>query len=72
MTVVEKYSQVLELLDVYDYQNMSRPIGNKAIYILTSFKGSIGAIYQSFAGEDVYPALEKKAANLLYFTLKEL
>lgn len=35
-----------------------------------SFKGSIGAIYQSFDGEDVYPTLEEKAANLLYFVTK--
>ena len=35
-----------------------------------SFKGSIGAIYQSFGGEEVYPSLEEKAANLLYFVTK--
>ena len=35
-----------------------------------SFKGSIGAIYQSFAGEDLYPTLEEKAANLLFFVTK--
>lgn len=35
-----------------------------------SFKGSIGAIYQSFNGKDVYPTLEEKAANLLYFVTK--
>ncbi len=35
LTVVEKYSQALELLDAYDHQNMSRPTGNKAIYVLT-------------------------------------
>ena len=35
-----------------------------------SFKGSIGAVYQSFDGEDVYPTLEEKAANLLYFVTK--
>lgn len=35
-----------------------------------SFKGSIGNIYQSFGGEDVYPSLEEKAANLLYFVTK--
>ena len=29
-----------------------------------SFKGSIGAIYQSFGGEDLYPTLDQKAANL--------
>ena len=35
-----------------------------------SFKGSIGNIYQSFGGQDVYPSLEEKAANLLYFVTK--
>ncbi len=35
-----------------------------------SFKGSIGAIYQSCGGEDLYPTLEEKAANLLYFVTK--
>ena len=35
-----------------------------------SFKGSIGNIYQSFAGEDLYPSLEEKAAHLLYFVTK--
>ena len=35
-----------------------------------SFKGSIGNIYKSFAGQDIYPTLEEKAANLLYFITK--
>ena len=35
-----------------------------------SFKGSIGNIYQSFDGRDVYESLEEKAANLLYFITK--
>ncbi|MHB1178689.1 MAG: RhuM family protein [Daejeonella sp.] len=35
-----------------------------------SFKGSIGTIYQSFAGVDFYPTIEEKAANLLYFVVK--
>ena len=96
LSVVERYSQALDLLDAYDHQNMTRPKGNRAVYVLTyeecrkiidamkymdrsslfgnekdeSFKGSIGAIYQSFDGEDVYPTLEEKAANLLYFVTK--
>lgn len=96
LTVVERYSRALELLDAYDHQNMNRPTGNKATYVLTyeesrkvinemkygdnsslfgnekdeSFKGSIGAIYQSFGGVDLYPTLEEKAANLLYFITK--
>ena len=35
-----------------------------------SFQGSIGNIYQSFGGQDVYPTLEEKAAHLLYFVTK--
>ena len=35
-----------------------------------SFRGSIGNIYQSFAGRDLYPSLEEKAAHLLYFVTK--
>ena len=35
-----------------------------------SFKGSIGNIYQSYAGQEIYPSLEEKAANLLYFVTK--
>lgn len=35
-----------------------------------SFQGSIGNIYQSFGGQDLYPSLEEKAAHLLYFVTK--
>ena len=35
-----------------------------------SFKGSIGTIYQSFGGVEFYPTIEEKAANLLYFVVK--
>ena len=96
LTVIEKYSEALELLDSYDHQNMTRPKGNTSTYELTyeecrevianmrfgdesdlfgkeqddSFKGSIGNIYQSFGGRDVYPTLEEKAAHLLYFVTK--
>lgn len=35
-----------------------------------SFRGSIGDIYQTFAGKDVYLSVEEKAANLLYFVTK--
>ncbi|MDD4355883.1 MAG: virulence protein RhuM/Fic/DOC family protein [Smithellaceae bacterium] len=35
-----------------------------------SFKSSIGAIYQTFDGKDLYPTLEEKAAHLLYFVTK--
>jgi prophage maintenance system killer protein len=31
----------------------------------------VGVIYQSFAGQDLYPTVEEKAANLLYLTVKD-
>ncbi|SDL15464.1 Fic/DOC family protein [Kandleria vitulina] len=33
--------------------------------------GIISAIYQSVFGEDAYPTIEEKAANLLYFMIKD-
>ncbi len=96
LSVIEKYSNALDLLDSYDHQNMTRPKGNETTYVLEyeecmeviqsmrfgdesdlfgkekddSFKGSIGNIYQSFGGVDIYESLEEKAANLLYFVTK--
>ena len=35
-----------------------------------SLQGIVGNIYESAFGEDVYPTLEEKAANLLYFIIK--
>ncbi|OUP08410.1 virulence protein RhuM/Fic/DOC family protein [Collinsella sp. An2] len=35
-----------------------------------SFRSSIAAIYQGFGGSDLYPLVEEKAANLLYFIIK--
>ena len=35
-----------------------------------SFKSSLFTIYQTFDGEELYPSLEEKAANLLYFVVK--
>lgn len=35
-----------------------------------SFQSSLGAIYQTFGGKDLYPSVEEKAANLLYLVVK--
>lgn len=35
-----------------------------------SFKGSIGAVYQTFGSQDLYPSIEEKAAILLYLVTK--
>ena len=34
------------------------------------FKSAIGTIYQTFDGKELYPSAEEKAANLLYFIVK--
>lgn len=35
LSVIEKYSSALDLLDAYDHQNMARPEGNRATYVLS-------------------------------------
>lgn len=34
------------------------------------FKSALGTIYQTFDGEELYPSIEEKGANLLYFVVK--
>ena len=36
-----------------------------------SLEGIIGSVYQTAFGEDVYPSVQEKAANLLYFIVKD-
>lgn len=36
-----------------------------------SFAGSLSAIFQSFNGKELYPSVAEKAANLLYFIIKD-
>ena len=61
------YEECRSIIDEMKYGNDSTLFGNEKD---DSFKGSIGAIYQSFGGQDVYPTLEEKASNLLYFVVK--
>lgn len=35
-----------------------------------SFKSTMGVLYQTFDGKELYPSIEEKAANLLYLTVK--
>ncbi len=35
-----------------------------------SFKSSVASIYQTFDGKELYPSVEEKAANLLYYVVK--
>lgn len=96
LTVIERYTLALDMLDDYDHQKIKKPEGNESIYVITyeeckkvinnmkfnavselfgkekdeSFQSSISTIYLTFGGEELYPTVEEKAANLLYFITK--
>ncbi len=61
------YEECRTIIDNMKFTSDSMLFGNEKD---DSFKGSIGNIYQSFGGEEIYPSLEEKAANLLYFITK--
>lgn len=66
-TYVLTFEECRSVIDSMRFGNESALFGNEKD---DSFKGSIGNIYQSFAGQEAYPTLEEKAANLLYFVTK--
>lgn len=96
--VVSDYAYALDILDKYDYQQLTvEQTTNEAKFRATyegamqaieelktkfggsqwfahekddSFKSSIGQIYQTFGGQDLYPSVEEKAAMLLYLVTK--
>lgn len=66
-TYVLTYEECREAIASMRFGNESDLFGKEKD---DSFKGSIGNIYQSYAGQEIYPSLEEKAANLLYFVTK--
>ena len=66
-TYVLTYEECRRVIDSMRFGESSTLFGNEKD---DSFKGSIGNIYQSFGGQEMYPTLEEKAANLLYFITK--
>ncbi len=54
-------------------ENTKKVYGNSDLFGRekdSSFKSSVATIYQTFGGVDLYPSIEEKAANLLYFIVK--
>ena len=98
LSILEKYSHALTVLDDYDHQRLqvegtqavTRPkieyeeaIGQIRLWRKKenlgglfgnekdeSFKSSLATIYQTFGETELYPSIEEKAANLLYFIVK--
>ncbi|PAW95062.1 cytochrome C biogenesis protein CycH [Mucilaginibacter sp. MD40] len=65
---VATYEEAIQAIkDLKDKFGGSSLFGNEKD---DSFKGSVGTIYQSFGGVEFYPTIEEKAANLLYFIVK--
>ena len=61
------YEECRRLIDSMRFGAESSVFGNEKD---DSFKGSLGNIYQSFGGKELYPSLQEKAANLLYMVTK--
>ena len=66
-TYVLTYDECRNVISNMKFGNESDLFGNEKD---DSFKSSINAIYQTFGGQEVYPSLEEKAANLLYLITK--
>lgn len=62
------YEKAIEQINIWrDYQQAGKLFGNEKDQ---SFKSSLETIYQTFDNIDLYPSLEEKAVNLLYFIVK--
>jgi len=64
ITYEEAILQIRKVKEVYGNSDL---FGNEKD---DSFQSSISTIYQTFNGADLYPSIEEKAANLLYFVTK--
>jgi prophage maintenance system killer protein len=64
---VLKYDEARSFVDSMKFGKESDLFGNEKD---ESFHGSLGAIYQTFDGTELYPSVQEKAANLLYMIVK--
>lgn len=63
------YEECRSLIDSMKYGNFSSVFGVEKEY--GKLNGILAAIYQCVFGTEVYPSIEEKAANLLYFLIKD-
>ena len=76
--VIEKTTQEERFHDTYEkaiseIEGLRRKFGGSNLFGNEkddSFKSSIGQIYQTFGGKELYPSVEEKAAMLLYLVTK--
>ena len=63
------YEECREMIDSMKYGNYSDVFGVEKE--LGKLNGIIAAVYQNVFGTELYPSIEEKAANLLYFLIKD-
>jgi prophage maintenance system killer protein len=62
------YDEAIKQIIIWrDFQKAGNLFGNEKD---KSFESSLATIYQTFDSVDLYPSFEEKAANLLYFVVK--
>ena len=64
-----QYEECMDLIRKMDFSKDSTIFGTEKEP--GKLEGILSAIHQSAFGQDVYPTLEEKAANLLYFIIKD-
>lgn len=63
-----EYAEAIEQIQLWrTKENLGGLFGNEKD---NSFKSSLATIYQTFGDAELYPSIEEKAANLLYFIVK--
>ena len=63
------YEECREMIDSMKYGNYSDVFGVEKE--MGKLNGIIAAVYQNVFGTELYPSIEEKAANLLYFLIKD-
>lgn len=63
------YEECCEMIDSMKYGNDSDVFGVEKE--LGKLNGIIAAVYQNIFGTELYPSIEEKTANLLYFLIKD-
>ena len=63
------YEECREMIDSMKYGNYSDVFGVEKE--LGKLNGIIAAVYQNVFGTELYPSIEEKTANLLYFLIKD-
>ena len=63
------YEECRKLIDTMSFSLSSTIFGQEKTN--GALDSILGAIYQSVSGKDVYPSIQEKAANLLYFIVKD-